>query len=1028
MQWGDLIGLDVRVIDQIFSDPDYESFLIDLYGEVELSALRELRAATQQSQTRRGNDVTVFMLPGITGSSLGNPDSFWNPFDIIWIKASRIGFGHLEQLKYPDTNKEKIVSHGLLMFGYTRFCLTLNHHFQTVPHHYDWRRPLDDLGKDLANAIEAHPSDKVVIVAHSMGGMVTRAALAHSRLEKVKKVITLGTPHHGSFSPVRAIRGTNRLLRKVAKYIPGQSAEDIADRAMKTMPGFYDLLPFKSFFGDQHLFDKSRWPENRPSPMSTRLENADRYQRNGIAPADPARFTSIIGRGHKTLVGAHLVDGRFDFDESLDGDGAVPFASAHPFGIENGDTYYTYAEHGAMPGDRDVLDAVIALVNNRPVTSLRKDPPQLVRAGIVTRSEADLVDEIESSLDEAEGEMESLKLAMSEFIRVDEPARAARPSASSELEHKSAEATSSIPPLSRFGRTKIYHATSEPEKSYGRTFELRIMSGDIQDADCRAYAFGIYEGVPPGGAAHSLDPAVDGQINEMFERGMLDARVGGVAVLPVARRLVRAEFVIAVGLGRPGQTEESIAAASQNLVRYLIKARAEDCAIVLMGTHSGFSTTRSLRGILTGCFKAISDEPDSDHFRGITICEYDESKFDELRVVAEAAVEEAARAAPGTDLTIHQKMFKGAKAEEERRALVSHVKDSYKPSIFLTAELNEVSSSELELSLNILGDSSLASTQKMVHIFDRAQFERIIAGIYVGRSPGTRDNLLRLSDEINDFVLSDEMKEALARTSDLPIVVQLNPLATRIPWELIQREQGTYSAIEVGISRHLRTHTGSVSKYTNARRHSDDALSVLIIGDPTSDLSGALSEATNIYNTLNLLIENPADLKFLKQGEATRANILGALDSGRFDMIHYAGHAAFNEGERWRSGIKCADGAILNARDLAGLSQLPAVMIFNACESAMVRSAQERQQVDFQGSFAEAAITAGISHYIGTYWQVGDADAASFAEVFYAQMMSGRMIGDAIVEARNAIYGRPGSVDWLNYIHYGNRLFRMKIR
>jgi len=68
-----------------------------------------------------------------------------------------------------------------------------------------------------------NPLGKVRIVAHSMGGMVTRAALLdESFAHKVDKVFFLGTPHQGTFlyelpipAAVRDLSYRSRLLRRL---------------------------------------------------------------------------------------------------------------------------------------------------------------------------------------------------------------------------------------------------------------------------------------------------------------------------------------------------------------------------------------------------------------------------------------------------------------------------------------------------------------------------------------------------------------------------------------------------------------------------------------------------------------------------------------------------------------------------------------------------------------------------------------------------------------------------------------------
>ncbi len=51
----------------------------------------------------------------------------------------------------------------------------------------------------LVTAIEALPHDRVDLIAHSLGGLDARYALAHLGLHhRVRSLVTIGTPHHGS--------------------------------------------------------------------------------------------------------------------------------------------------------------------------------------------------------------------------------------------------------------------------------------------------------------------------------------------------------------------------------------------------------------------------------------------------------------------------------------------------------------------------------------------------------------------------------------------------------------------------------------------------------------------------------------------------------------------------------------------------------------------------------------------------------------------------------------------------------------
>lgn len=61
---------------------------------------------------------------------------------------------------------------------------------------------IDDFVPLVARAVDAlcarSGSERVIIVAHSMGGLVARAYLASHGEAQIARVITLGTPHHGT--------------------------------------------------------------------------------------------------------------------------------------------------------------------------------------------------------------------------------------------------------------------------------------------------------------------------------------------------------------------------------------------------------------------------------------------------------------------------------------------------------------------------------------------------------------------------------------------------------------------------------------------------------------------------------------------------------------------------------------------------------------------------------------------------------------------------------------------------------------
>lgn len=122
---------------------------------------------------------------------------------------------------------------------------------------YDWRLSVEYNGDLLAKAIRrhldawrAHPAHqqyvadnpeagpaRLVFVAHSMGGLLTREVLHGDRTvrDDIRAVMTVGTPFNGS---VKAV-----LMLNSGKGLPLPVSPAVLREVVPTMPGLYDLLP-----------------------------------------------------------------------------------------------------------------------------------------------------------------------------------------------------------------------------------------------------------------------------------------------------------------------------------------------------------------------------------------------------------------------------------------------------------------------------------------------------------------------------------------------------------------------------------------------------------------------------------------------------------------------------------------------------------------------------------------------------------------------------------------------------------------
>ena len=151
--------------------------------------------------------------------------------------------------------------------------------------HYDWRLSSGEnakLLKERVCLVRAHAeSSPIIIVAHSMGGLVTKVWAARHAKEScadgkkpdVKQIVFVATPHLGSPKAIKAVaEGYNILfdeLTGLRRYLGRWERNYVLDainQAGFSFPSLYELLPIRSseYCGQQKpSLDKSFSPGSR---------------------------------------------------------------------------------------------------------------------------------------------------------------------------------------------------------------------------------------------------------------------------------------------------------------------------------------------------------------------------------------------------------------------------------------------------------------------------------------------------------------------------------------------------------------------------------------------------------------------------------------------------------------------------------------------------------------------------------------------------------------------------------------------
>ncbi|WP_199514615.1 lipase/acyltransferase domain-containing protein [Nucisporomicrobium flavum] len=210
----------------------------------------------------------VVVLPGIGGSVLASPDgqSMWDTsvreLATALVRPGRLGLDTADELT-PTGLVGSFTTFGPLLniTGYEGLTGHIGREFRDVVQHtfipgepfppdvdmllvpYDFRRSVAEAAERLAQGVhqalagvpESARARRVIVVAHSMGGLVARywiGALAGWRV--CRALITLGTPHRG------APKALQWLVHGAGV---GALRHPSLTRALRGWPSMYELLP-----------------------------------------------------------------------------------------------------------------------------------------------------------------------------------------------------------------------------------------------------------------------------------------------------------------------------------------------------------------------------------------------------------------------------------------------------------------------------------------------------------------------------------------------------------------------------------------------------------------------------------------------------------------------------------------------------------------------------------------------------------------------------------------------------------------
>ncbi|MDO8499403.1 MAG: alpha/beta fold hydrolase [bacterium] len=329
----------------------------------------------------------VILIPGILGTEMKKGD------DLLWMDLGRMAFDAGDTFMDPlMLNADGTAVDGgvvvgdvvrVVNLGPTQFNIygDLIKEFQLLGFienqdlfffPYDWRLDNKINSQKLKEKIDAvlaqTGSQKVNLVAHSMGGLVAKQYVIDNGEATVDKLVFVGTPNLGAPKAFKALLVGDTF--GVPLVLDPLELKKIA----RNMPSAYQLLPSPEYFSQfgGYFIDGGQNPLDYISTKNYLLVHdsnsalhqlAEQFHSSALDRFDAPNIDTynIVGCNSPTVGRiTHRQADEYDLQE-VTGDGTVPFNSALAVKVKNR-FYVTDAKHARMPSQDGIRQLIAQIV------------------------------------------------------------------------------------------------------------------------------------------------------------------------------------------------------------------------------------------------------------------------------------------------------------------------------------------------------------------------------------------------------------------------------------------------------------------------------------------------------------------------------------------------------------------------------------------------------------------------------------------------------------------------------------------
>ncbi len=1049
---------------------------------------RHPRAVWDQAlaEPGRAGQAIVVVLPGIMGSELFTAGTASTAGLPVWLSPAAMLAGRMAQLN-PNLDNS-LSAPSLMPVAYERLLAAAQQRYRVVPWPYDWRASVLEtalrLRADLQALAAQYPGTPVHLLAHSMGGLVARAALfgpaaadpaaapsaaptadptadptAQALWADLKRrgsrLLMLGTPNLGSYAPVQLLVQQHALSHLLATMARKISPEDLA-RWGGQFSGLMQMLPRQAdpVYGD--LFEINTWHALRADDSlaqlpaletlrQARLFRAWRDQQfealkdepqalyvagSGATPCalcKPGQTGFAVGEG-----GAMPVAAGVRFASTPEGDGVVPWSSR----LRPERTWYADCEHGDLADNTDAFGAYFELLDVGRTKALPQTAPWR-RNDSRTGSNPGTTNP-DNRPDQADLPLATGLLALPPQL----------PSLPVDL-----------------GAYVLGLQRSTPRPAAALPIDVRIVHGGLDYARFPLIV-GHYQNDGILGGTKRVDEKLDGQLSRMVDLKLFTgAERTSVYLRPPTDDGLPPAYpgAIVVGLGTVGELTPATLAATvtRAVLRHAFDHLHRDpwvaaegpvqlrLSTLLIGTHVQAVTPRdSLAAVLAGIWRANLHLLRGGAGRPMQVAEVEVIEIQEQNALD--AAYELQRLLQRDEWRDRLVWHDGTL--ESRSGRISGYRASQSDAVWQRLVVRQQALGGMRFEL-IAERARVEATQVQADVASLSSFiQQMSDSGALASGPGEG---LALGQVLYQLLLPQGLKGRMLNLDNTVLV--LDDAAAGYPWELMVPPEDDSSlgdgptplALQAGMVRQR------VAYDFRALPTLTTACEALVVGAPTTDgwrneagqplafsrLPGALDEARGVCQWL-AADQRPWRTTALLGDAAPFQRVRMALLAQPYRLLHLCGHGVVdfwvsNSGDAAqpqalrKTGMLLNNQQVLTAADIEQMGTVPEFVFINCCYSGRDGDetrlpAAQREYPLLAASLALQFIKMGSRAVVAAGWQVDDGDGLVFARTLYdALLQDNRNFGDAVLQARRAVRNRSQRGNtWGAYQCYGDPAWR----